>query len=205
MKVESIYSHSVLGLFWFDIPLAVFVAFIYHDIVQDRFILNLPGFLRNRLNDFRSFNWNVFFRANWLIVFTSILIGAASHLLWDSFTHPQGYFVHHIYFLQRTVKIFSVHIYYYRILQQLSSLIGGIIVLSAILSLKVKSSPQPKNQTNYWLIVTGTTLSAVGCRFLTGMNVHLYGDVIVTVISGFLIGLVIAPIILTFSTGANTH
>ena len=201
MRVKSVYSHSILGLLWFDIPLAILLAFIYHNIVRNKLIANLPAFLNNRLNGFTGFEWNDFFKKNWAVVIMSIVIGSASHLFWDSFTHPQGFFVQRLALLQKGPNILSKHVPLYWILQQLSSLVGGAIVIWAILRLKSKPSTQSPHKVYYWLIVGGMAAVTLGCRFCSGLNFHLYGDIVMTAIAGFIWGIIVAPVIFQLSSG----
>jgi hypothetical protein len=49
MKNVSRYSHTAMGLFWFDLPLALLLCFIYHLIVRNSLFDNLPAFLKERL------------------------------------------------------------------------------------------------------------------------------------------------------------
>ena len=93
MRLKSLYGHTVAGLFWFDLPLGLALAFIFHNQVRNSLFDNLPPFLGSRFQAFRQFDWNGYFIKNIGIVVVSILVGAASHLLWDSFTHDRGYFV----------------------------------------------------------------------------------------------------------------
>ena len=204
MRVKSVYSHSLLGLFWFDIPLALLLTFVYHNLVRNKLIANLPAFLNNRLNCFTRFNWNEFFKENWFVVFLSIAIGSASHLLWDSFTHPTGFFVHRLEFLQKGPKILSKHVPLYWILQQLSSLIGGAIVIWAILRLNSKPSIQSLHKVYYWLMVGGIMAITLGCRFCGGLNFRMYADIIMTAIAGLILAISIAPVIFQLSSRNTT-
>lgn len=92
MKIQSDYSHNIIGLFLFDIPISIFIAFIFHNIIRNSLFDNLPKLIKSRLLNFENFNWNKYFFKNWLIVLFSILIGAISHIFWDNFTHFDGYF-----------------------------------------------------------------------------------------------------------------
>jgi hypothetical protein len=196
MKIQSNYSHSVLGLFWFDLPLGLLLTFIYHLIVRDQFISNLPKVLNGKLSAFKHFDWLTYFKQNWIIVVVSIFIGAASHILWDDFTHPTGYFVCRIAWLNSEAVIFKIHVRAYNILQQLSSLFGGIIVVLAILSLKNKESDQSHKKSKYWVVVSLITILIFTIRIFTGLNIHRYGDVIVTLISAFLMSLMLTPLLI---------
>ncbi len=50
MKIKSEYSHTLEGLFWFDLPLGVLLAFIFHNIVRNNFYNNLPLFFKSRFS-----------------------------------------------------------------------------------------------------------------------------------------------------------
>jgi len=64
MRIQSDYSHTISGLFWFDLPLGIILAFIFHNIVRDSFFDNLPTILKSRLAKFKSFEWNEYFKKN---------------------------------------------------------------------------------------------------------------------------------------------
>ena len=60
----------------------------------------------------------------WLLAPLSILVGIASHLLWDSFTHGEGWMVRHYPLLHDPLVIAGSHTTVSRILQYLSSVLG---------------------------------------------------------------------------------
>src|SRR5687768_8866206 len=93
MRMKSEYSHTIPGLFWFDLPLGILLAFIFHLMVRNSLFENLPVIIKSRVFKFRQFNWVKYFIRNWPVVILSVLIGAGSHIFWDSFTHTGGYFV----------------------------------------------------------------------------------------------------------------
>lgn len=196
MKVKSIYSHTLSGIFWFDIPLGLLLTFVYHQIARDEFISNLPKILNKKLTVFKHFDWNAYFRQNWLIVLISITIGAASHLFWDAFTHPAGYFVRKGAWLSREITILNKHIQICRVVQQISSVIGGIIVLIAIFTLSNNQSEQSYRKSKYWLLVSMITAIIFTIRYIAGLDIHIYGDVVVTIISAFLLSLIVTPLLI---------
>src|SRR5580765_7324040 len=61
----SKYSHTLTGIFWFDIPLALFVCFIYHLVVRNSLFDNLPSFLKERVSAYKGFDWSGYFQKNW--------------------------------------------------------------------------------------------------------------------------------------------
>ncbi len=170
MKINSQYSHTIDGIFWFDLPLAILIAFIFHNIVRDSLYSNLPLFFQKRLTGFKDFKWNSYFRQNWLIMITSTLTGILTHLLWDNFTHETGYFVERISLMKDNVDISSFSIPVFKILQHGSTLIGGAILIFVILRLPESDKKPQKINYLYWLtfiIIIGIVL---GIRFLTGLD-----------------------------------
>jgi hypothetical protein len=132
MKVQSDFSHTLPGLLWFDLPLGLVLTFIYHSIVRNSLIDNSPTFLRKRLSEYKTFDWTKYFTNRWLIVGISILIGSASHLLWDSFTHEHGFFVERFSIFKLPVDLGILTVPFFKVVQHLSSLIGGLIIVFAI-------------------------------------------------------------------------
>jgi len=191
MKVQSNYSHTLSGIFWFDLPLGILLAFIFHNIVRNNLFNNLPILLKARLFTFRQFNWNKYFQRNWLVVIVSIIIGAASHLFWDSFTHENAYFVQAIPTLTNTIDLFGKHVPVFKILQHSSTVIGGLVIVFAILKMPANKNISGQFNIKYWIMLTVLTLTIISIRFLGGLDYKLYGQVIVTGISSGLISLIL--------------
>jgi hypothetical protein len=196
MKIKSNYSHTIDGLFWFDLPLGILLAFLFHNIVRYQLFKNLPTILKSRFSGFSQFDWNGHFKRNWFVVTISILIGAASHIFWDSFTHDQGYFVQTIPELQNSVDILGGQIPILKVLQHSSTFLGGFVIAFAIFKLPTNKTENEKINLKYWVVLAGLTLTIIWIRLLSGLDFKQYGNVIVTSISAALISLLTAPIIL---------
>jgi len=196
MRIQSDYSHTIGGLFWFDMPLGIIITFIFHDIVRDSLFDNLPIFLKSKFAPFKQFNWNQYFKTHWGIVLFSILIGAFSHIFWDSFTHEQGYFVKTIPILNQTIELFGRQIPILKIIQHTSTLLGGLVIAIFILKLPKDENSNRKINRNYWVIFIALTIIIVAIRLMTGLDYKLYGHVIVTGISAGLISLIVTPYLL---------
>lgn len=195
MRIQSNYSHTVSGLFWLDLPLGILLAFIFHTIVRDSLFHNLPTILRSRLLIFKQFNWRHYFKDNWLVVTISILIGAASHIIWDGFTHDHGHFVQTISSLTNTVDLFGREIPIFKILQHSSTLVGGLVIALVLLKLPSDKNVIAQFNLKYWCILFGLTLTIIALRLLSGLDYKLYGHVIVTSISAGLISLTLTPML----------
>lgn len=193
MRIKSNYSHTIDGLFWFDLPLGLLLAFIFHNIVRDSLFDNLPTILKSRFSVFRQFDWNGHFKRNWIVVAISILIGAASHIFWDSFTHDHGYFVQTIPALQNSVDFLGRQIPILKILQHSSTFLGGLVIAFAIYKLPTNKTENENIHLKYWTILASLTLTIISLRLLSGLDYKQYGNVIVTAISAGIISLTITP------------
>ena len=80
--VGPIHSHTIPALLWWSLPTAVAVAALARRGAP-AVAAHLPGSLRE---------YGVLGRVRhpWYVTVWSALIGGASHLLWDLFTHPGG-------------------------------------------------------------------------------------------------------------------
>lgn len=76
-----------------------------------------------------------------LMLILSLLLGAATHLAWDSFTHASGFMVEHIAVLRRPVfEVGARTMYVYSMLQHASTL-GGLFVLVLAYRARLRGKP----------------------------------------------------------------
>lgn len=192
MDTKRTYSHSLMGMFWFDLPLAIAVCFIYHNLVRNVLLDQLPQILRSRLMGFTGFNWSVYFRRHWWLVILSILLGTFSHLVWDHFVHERGYALQFNSFLQEHITdepAFPVP--QYNTVQLLSSLIGGVIILYALYQLPVTTPESKPFNFRFWTIIGFIMLVVMIIRLLTGLHYRNYYNVVINSISSLFIALII--------------
>lgn len=90
-------SHRVSGSFLFSLPVGLVVLWALDRISAPEFKLAPARFKRalGPLRIERPFSW--------FIIIASLLVGAWTHLLWDAFTHRNGWFVEHLPALQAPV------------------------------------------------------------------------------------------------------
>lgn len=194
LRDRSYYSHTWSGLFWFDLPLTIILAFLYHEIVRDRFIDNLPGFAAKRLVIFKSFNWIKYFKKNFPAVIVSAIIGVASHILWDAVTHEKGRIGREMIKFKEDFLIAGHHLLTYNVLQFGSSVLGGLIILYALLKLPAdKSFARQKSIFPFWLSVGFIILVVIAVKFFIISHHTNYRDIIMTIIAGGLLGLILTP------------
>jgi hypothetical protein len=191
MRIQSNYSHTLSGLFWFDLPLGFFLAYVFHLVVRNTLCSNLPIILRSRFEAFNQFDWHFHVKQHFAIILISMLVGASSHLLWDSFTHKQGYFVQAIPFLSNTLHCFNYSFPFYKIVQHSSTFIGGLVIACAIKSLPKKSISNKKISTTYWLLIFGTMMTIMALRILISPISLQIGHLVGTAIAALLISITV--------------
>jgi Domain of unknown function (DUF4184) len=119
-------SHTLLGTFSSSLPAGILVWLIFYWLAAPAvFLLPAPHreALRSRLKP------RLVSIPQALGVASGILIGAWSHVLWDSFTHERGWIVKHTPLLQR--PLFGTMMPGYKALQYLSSIFGLCVLLYA--------------------------------------------------------------------------
>lgn len=196
MEAHGPFGHSIFGMFWLNIPLALGFITLYHNVVRNVMIQNLPIYFEKRFHQFVDFHWNTYLKANFLKVVISVLVGNLSHLLWDAFTHFDGFFVAQIPFLNTDYWQLPLFL----ILQYAFSLIGAMAIWVFIkkmptIDLKVKNTNSTK--VFYWTIVALVTTLVFMIRFINVDDFH-FGERIVCSLSAFMAGILIASICAVF-------
>lgn len=123
------FSHSIIGLFIYCVPLGLISLLVFHFLIKRPVLSLLPINHQQRLYGFaNSFSfWPV---RRFLLIILSILLGAFTHILWDSFTHPQGWMVEQFIILKSPIfSIGSQSVQIYKLLQHGSTFFGGILLL----------------------------------------------------------------------------
>lgn len=196
MKIQSNFSHTIGGLFYFDLPVGILLSFIFHDFIRNTLYDNLPKVFRSRLEDFKAFDWNKYFKRHYIVVIFSVLIGATSHLFWDSFTHIHGYFVQTFSILQNTFNVAEHKIPFYKFLQHFSSLIGGLFIIWAFFRLPTSKLTEQAINIKYWFIILTIVVTIVGLRIAFEIDKKFLGQLFATSVDAVLIALIFAPTLL---------
>ncbi|MHA6246849.1 DUF4184 family protein [Pontibacter sp. CAU 1760] len=195
MSTHDPYSHTWRSIFYFNLPLGILLTFIFHLVVRDALLDNLPAFMSRRLSGFKKFDWVNYFKRNYLIVIFSVILGASSHIFWDSFTHVDGRAVRWFPVLMEKVTISGKKESLYGLLQLWTSVAGALLILFSILMLPpVHPLSRRRNLLSYWLTVMVVAGGVASFRLL--FRLHHDWDIVFIVIAAALIGLVSAPIIL---------
>jgi Domain of unknown function (DUF4184) len=146
------FSHTYQAILWFHLPLALIIAFIFHNILRDKLISRLPAFMYSRFVRFEGFNWNLYFKKNKGIVIFSIILGVVTHLFWDSFTNVSAHFVIKLSVLRKFVNVVGTPMPLYVLVWNLSSIAGILALIIAIYLLPGEYKDRKYSIVWFWII-----------------------------------------------------
>ncbi len=87
------HGHTILGQVYYNLPLVIIVYLIYHYILKESLVIHLPKPYCSDFYHLVKSKFSVKSLVDWMIFIYSSFIGMLTHLIWDSFTHENGYFV----------------------------------------------------------------------------------------------------------------
>lgn len=110
LQTRRTVGHSLLGLLAFCLPVSLLLLLVWHRVVKGPLARLLPrrwGHLAAALDRPLAFgSWTA--RAR---VAAAVLVGAASHVVWDAFTHSDGAAVGRFAPLRDVVPLLDVRVY----------------------------------------------------------------------------------------------
>src|SRR4051794_37548860 len=113
------FGHTPAGLVVFCLPVGLLVWTVYQQLVRPASLTLLPAGLRDAVAPLN---------AGILSVAAAILIGAASHPLWDSFTHGHGWGVRQVPALATPLHAQGRTVPLFKLLQHASTVLGLLVV-----------------------------------------------------------------------------
>ena len=132
-------AHTAPGLFTFCLPAGLLMTALWVFLLRDpvRDLLTLPA---ERLVT----NWEW-----WMKAMAAVLLGAATHLAWDGVTHGDTWATHLVPNLDQSLPIFGVRVPVFNILQHLSTVLGGLVVLPWVVR-QIRTSGSPLELLRPW-------------------------------------------------------
>jgi hypothetical protein len=128
IRSRGVIGHTLLGVFIFDLPVSLVVLWLFYAFVRQPLSMLLPRGIRRRLKPGNS-NFSFWPPARLALIVVSIMIGTATHILWDSFTHTFYWPYRHWSFLSDVVRVpVAGNMQMYKVLQYASTLFGLVFV-----------------------------------------------------------------------------
>lgn len=196
MDMVRSHSHDFWAIFYFNLPLTLALYFIFQAIVKVPLINHSPDFLYYRFNKYLKHKpiFKSFSQIKWIVI--SAIIGIFSHLLWDSFTHRQGFFEGHLPILLKQFSLFGKDYILFQFLQTWCSILGGFYILYFVLKMPRKYKPRDFKAFQFWIIAFVCSFFVIYIR-----NCDTPQKFIATSISSGFIGLIFSSTL----TKIHTH
>jgi hypothetical protein len=194
---ESDYlGHLWPGFLIFNIPAGIIAAFIFHLFIRNSLVRYLPLFLQIRFLKYVTFNWVQYFKNNYLTVIICIVLGAASHVFIDAFTHHNGFMARPASFFNAEIKVVYFKLPVYFILQLFTSVLGLIYIAWYILKLpKQKDIMISSKVFTYWFFYALFFVAVLVLRFVITNKYNTHADVIISFFGTFLYALLLNSVL----------
>ncbi len=188
-SVDGIHGHTWAGLVYYDLPLTAVLSLLFHHLAARNLILSMPPFIQSRFIDVLDTPFLTILKTKPITFIVSALIGSASHILWDAFTHGNGFFVGYFSFYDDAFVPFDgVNYPLWYALQYISTFVGLAIVVVYLIAKKGRPA-LTSGKLSYWIVLIAITLIAMAIRFQIRSSDMNLGNVVVSAISGLCLGL----------------
>lgn len=135
--ISGAFSHSGPGLLLYCVPVGALVHALYRTQLRQALLAWLPRAVGARMR------WPLGAapdKASTILL--SLAIGAATHIGWDAFTHPDTLPVTHLALLRERVSLGGYDMPVFKILQHASSLLGLIVMMGYSLAWMSRTAPR---------------------------------------------------------------
>ena len=176
------FSHTFKGIFLFDIPLSLFILWLWQLYIKQAFINFIPYLKVSEVEEKPVYSLGV-------IVTTILCItaGTMTHLLWDAFTHGKGYFVLKSTWLQKEVLSGVLQMKMCYLLWYLCSIGGTLIVIAAFFSKKKRKIIHYETApSDFWSKVLFLTMMLAVIRISMGLSHNIPRHLVIIAIGSFI-------------------
>jgi hypothetical protein len=199
--LSSTLSHTLRGLFIFDIPITLVAAVLFHHVVKRKALQVAPAPIARRLAVYAQRPW----MPRWTlgavaILLVSAAIGAGTHLFWDGITHGDGWAPARYPVLYKIVIVPILgRTILHRVIQHVSTAVGCVVLtIVVVLALRrVKPIELPPPSWGRRLVWAACIVGVGALAFLHLHHLHLWdmGSIVVAIIDAGLGGALLASLI----------
>ena len=182
LNAAAVFSHSVKGIFLFNLPVTILIAWLWHSGVKNALIY-IP-LLKDKYYRIQDVSFRKLFTSAPAVFLISALIGITSHIVLDGFTHPRGYFARRSPFLLDFVSVAGMKLRMCYLLWYIASIAGTAIVLVNLIDFKkfraiFRMTDEGKN---FWLqtLFLAAVLSII--RIAGGLSWNTYRHLVIIAI-----------------------
>ena len=167
---HSAFGHTLPGVFILDLPLSLAVLWLFHRYAKEPLAACLPGNARARL-ELGPNAMPINSLSRFALIVFSILVGIATHILWDSFTHSGNWLSNHLPFLSVYISLplFGPRPWF-AILEYFSSAFGIVVLLLWAIHWYRNATPVSANSNRRFV---RRDRIALACSFLIALFIAL--------------------------------
>lgn len=223
LSPRMFYGHTFPGMFVLDLPLALIGLWLFHTFIKQPMLMFLPAGFRRRLRT--SVGTFPFWPAErFSLIVLSVLVGTATHLVWDAFTHDNLWVYQHWSFLRMFVLLPTGPMQMYKLLEYASSVFGLVVVAIWVAYWYSTTEPmavpvaEPVDPAQRWTLVFALPLLAILGGLLRSYHankrhvgfavrslVHFTADTLISAIAIFLLVLLLCGIIFRRHRAVRVH
>ena len=136
----ALYTHTALSIVTTDLLLGALAWSVWHGLLAPPALSAAPRALRARLADVPlGLSTRLSGTRSVLLAVGALVLGSATHVLWDEFTHPRRWGTEHLPALAENWGPLPG----YRWLQYLSGLLGGLVLVAWLVRWLVRTPVHP--------------------------------------------------------------
>jgi hypothetical protein len=129
LQASGSVGHTFWGLFTFCLPTSLGVLWLWHRLMKQPAAALLPAWVGQRVASLAAEPFAFGPGRRFVQVAAGILLGAVTHIVWDAFTHFDGWMAEVLPVLRREVPFpFFGTMPVYKLGQLLSSAVGGLLL-----------------------------------------------------------------------------
>jgi hypothetical protein len=147
-------GHHFPGLVLFTLPASLGALWLFHNVIKRPAVELFPAGVQERLRGLTG-NFRFGGTSRFLAILGSLVLGIATHVVWDAFTHSYTWPWYHIRWLQGWVRSPFLRVVPRYYAMQYGSTIVGLLTLAvwglvwyrqAVVTVKPNQPPSPKSR-----------------------------------------------------------
>jgi hypothetical protein len=182
-------THTALAVVTTDLVLGILAWALWHALLAEPALRAAPSGLRARLTGVPLGLRARLGRTRLVLAALGVVVGAATHVVWDEFTHPRRWGTEHVPALDETWGLLPG----YRWLQYASGLVGGVVLLVWFVGWWRRTRPVPDADAReprwVWGLLAGAGALAGGVAASTAPSIGAAGFAGATAAGGAVLAL----------------
>lgn len=189
MRDDCTNAHTLGAIFFEYLPLTILISIIFHTLIRKEFLgrLVVPRWSLKTL----TASWKNYLWEHGVVILYSALLGIASHMVWDSFTHMDTFFTAPFSaFYHERFHVFGFNAPFSIYMQYFSSIFGCFTMLIYLVARRGDLRRiMTRARWGYWQAVVAIVGLVMAIRIAEGGDVLTHTEWIICLTTASFIGL----------------